>query len=937
MILTLTRKVLNVKYVLNFLSLLFLTKLAWADIASDYEKALSAFNTEKFNEAYILLKSNLQTNAEHLPSKLLLGRILLIDGFPNEAIDEFHDVLDAGGDINLVAIPLARAYMLKGEYAEVLSVAEGQNLNQRISINLALIKANANVRMGNMDEASLSLRILLNQNPEHLGILNTLSSFALQQEQLEQAETYINTALRISERDATALHNKGELSLSKGKNQQAIDMFNLSLEISPNNPSTMRALAGALALIGEFEKASRLVEDIEEQTPGDLRNELTKARILALTNNKVEADKILVELSEKLSLLTDAQRNQQIQLSLVAGIVSYLNENYGVALSEFKRYLGQRDATPEILGMLIESSIRQGFASEAIKIIENNQRVLEQDIRVVSLACDLYMIGNRAFKCERLINNLPEEQKQLPESILIQSRLLVSKNQVTDALAFLKENLPNSKREDVLQFKAAALAQSGQMDEAAEVSRALLRSNPDSIQNANLLADILLRLSQLDEAKVVIDQTLAKSPENIPARINQARFLFRSNNATRAQDIISEVIKSDPNNPTSRILAAKVHLQLSELNQAESELLRAKQLDSKSLEVGELLIGVYAQQNRYDIALKEIDRLLSFNRLEEKYLREKINILMRLGRSNEARSQIDILSAIWSDNAQGLMDLSRERVQLNDYQGAKENLERAIELLPQAQLPLIMIIDLYLVQERINDATNYVSQLKKLAPQSANYFFLEGVLQRERGQEEEATEWFIKSSTTDPSFIKPLVALYEIAKKDNYKEGISAHFLTIIKANPTNYIVRHFFADALYIHGKHDESVEHYDLLLKQENYVNKAPIYNNMALIHIDRDLKKALEFADNALALSPSSPQILDTKGWILTKEGNYDEALDMLRQAYARQSSDPSIRYHLGFTLEKMGREQEALAELRAALASDTMFDGREDAEALYNALL
>ena len=52
-----------------------------------YEAALSAFNQEQIGEAYILLKNTLRDNPDHLPSKLLMGRILLIDGFIIHAID----------------------------------------------------------------------------------------------------------------------------------------------------------------------------------------------------------------------------------------------------------------------------------------------------------------------------------------------------------------------------------------------------------------------------------------------------------------------------------------------------------------------------------------------------------------------------------------------------------------------------------------------------------------------------------------------------------------------------------------------------------------------------------------------------------------------------------------------------------------------------------
>ncbi len=70
--------------------------MAQSDTAEDYEKALVSFNQQEFKESYIYLKNALQKTPEQLPSKLLIGRIFLIDGYQDEAITEFEEVRVAG-------------------------------------------------------------------------------------------------------------------------------------------------------------------------------------------------------------------------------------------------------------------------------------------------------------------------------------------------------------------------------------------------------------------------------------------------------------------------------------------------------------------------------------------------------------------------------------------------------------------------------------------------------------------------------------------------------------------------------------------------------------------------------------------------------------------------------------------------------------------------
>ena len=118
--------------------------LSNSSIAQDkYEAALSAFNQQQVGEAYILLKNTLRDNPDHLPSKLLMGRILLIDGFILDAIDEFEESLQLGADKNLALPYLSTAYLMQGEYDLVVNLADSQSISTETKIALKLNAASA--------------------------------------------------------------------------------------------------------------------------------------------------------------------------------------------------------------------------------------------------------------------------------------------------------------------------------------------------------------------------------------------------------------------------------------------------------------------------------------------------------------------------------------------------------------------------------------------------------------------------------------------------------------------------------------------------------------------------------------------------------------------------------------------------------------------------
>ena len=69
---------------------------------------------------------------------------------------------------------------------------------------------------------------------------------------------------------------------------------------------------------------------------------------------------------------------------------------------------------------------------------------------------------------------------------------------------------------------------------------------------------------------------------------------------------------------------------------------------------------------------------------------------------------------------------------------------------------------------------------------------------------------------------------------------------------------------------------------------------------------------------------------------QQGEYAQGLQLLREAHARTANDARVRYHLAVALHHLGRNKEAREELRLALATDTHFEGAEQALSLLNAL-
>ncbi|MFN4148776.1 MAG: tetratricopeptide repeat protein [Rhodocyclaceae bacterium] len=88
------------------------------------------------------------------------------------------------------------------------------------------------------------------------------------------------------------------------------------------------------------------------------------------------------------------------------------------------------------------------------------------------------------------------------------------------------------------------------------------------------------------------------------------------------------------------------------------------------------------------------------------------------------------------------------------------------------------------------------------------------------------------------------------------------------------------------------------------------AHAYNALGFSLADRNIRlaEARALIDRALELAPDDPFILDSKGWVLFRQGETQAALEALQRAYTARP-DPEIAAHLGEVLWTLGRKDEA----------------------------
>jgi tetratricopeptide (TPR) repeat protein len=146
--------------------------------------------------------------------------------------------------------------------------------------------------------------------------------------------------------------------------------------------------------------------------------------------------------------------------------------------------------------------------------------------------------------------------------------------------------------------------------------------------------------------------------------------------------------------------------------------------------------------------------------------------------------------------------------------------------------------------------------------------------------------------------------------------------------------MRMFSGDGALAAGRFKDAVAHYEAVIAWEPA--HAAALNNLAWALGEMHDARALQYAQQALRLSPRNPDVLNTFGVLQLNFGDPAQGLESLSAARALAPHRADLRLHHAKGLLKTHHMQEARAELMALAAEPADSEGRAEAVALLKTL-
>ena len=465
---------------------------------------------------------------------------------------------------------------------------------------------------------------------------------------------------------------------------------------------------------------------------------------------------------------------------------------------------------------------------------------------------------------------------------------------------------------------ATRLTQFLQREEDALVASQLwVELEPDNAEANNTLAELLARNERSLEALpylAVVERQVGGA--NFPIALNGFEQL---NEDQRAQLIkgIDELAAEFPQNAQLLLTQALILTESEYYDQALGELQKLFKLEPEQPQALLLEARILIDQKE-DNPYKRIERVLKDNP-DAQLLRLQYARLLTITDMSAAQQQFEILSARSPRDGDLLFSLALISRESGDNEAARAYLQQLIALGQRVDEAYYSLGSMDEAEDQLEEAiANFerVEESREFLPASNRIGqILVGLKQLDRNH-----AWFDEQRDKYPRMRQQLFGLEAEILAQAGAADYAVQVLTQALAESPESVAL-LYGRAMLSEQQGDLAAMETDLRKVLKAEPNNPTALNALGYALANRTTRypEALELISRALALQPEEPAILDSMGWVLYRNGNYEEAVGYLTRAYAK-FPDAEVAAHLGEVLWVKGDTEAALLIWQGALLRD-----------------
>ncbi len=750
--------------------------------------------------------------------------------------------------------------------ALLLLLASGCN----VALNYRLGRARKLESEGKLAEAITVYSNLLAKLPERdarrSAILLRTGECWLRMEHPSEAFAAFQKAAEADPANTTAQLRLGEMYLAGGAAERATEQAQKVLQLASASTDGLALLGAASSAAGDTDLALRAFQGVLKAEPQRVRVAVALADLYNQRDQIKEARQVL-------TAAIAVQPSSSVPL-LALGRLEEQEGNVTAAEDAYRRAIAAEDSV-ETNTRLARFLARTSRPDEATKILihadslNRELPVARGDFKLLvgdqSAALDQYsdVLGSSHFEGDSKSSwiSTPFSRPESSRSDESRARLAV---RIIEADLDLAANQVES---DPSMIPATA---------AARLHFAQYRNVLDQATLQVVQAEIALAERDLPAATTFAQRAVAIAPESASAHYVRGLVEYRSGARADAKAEWQRALDADQNHAPARLALARDALQSQDFSAAENYVVPVVRDEPENVRA----LNIFARA------------LLGEKRYTSAELIARRSVIMN------------------GDSAEPHILLARIAVIQERYATALTAFERAISLDPRSEEAMKGLLELYSHGQITRTILAKLERAAAVAPPSAPLMEISARMYAQRGWIQDADRCLNRSLQIDPYRV---TAVSELAKfKADRGDIDSALALGARKGGSDSALFK-----ALRAERQHDSTtaISEYETALREGEPSGVAA--NNLAwILAQDRvNLQRALELAEQARSLTPDSPAVLDTLGFVHLQRREYSAAIPILKEAAElaqrkRETGEQSaIKQHLDQAYFLSGQPAEA----------------------------
>ncbi len=817
-----------------------------------------------------------------------------------------------------------------------------------------------------IDNVEMKLQDIIEKFPNFSEPVEYLAFLLDQQNKREKCEGIIKDALARIEQPLQLRKLSfllADLYDRWGRRQEACELLTLLVEKLPNEVSIKRRLLKCEQVVKNPEKAQRLVNEIkflEGEKGWQWRFEQAKIwlaeddfessypQIVSILKENLLANPddqtsrmLLAKTYEKagqlqlaISTYDEALNRSQWDVRIVVPVLTalYRANEYDRADEVLHRLTDENLFHPDLEKLELKSHLRRGELNSAGDILE---KLLVDDPNNTSMRLTLAMLRmrqNKFTEAERLLRELKIREPNSMPITIAQIQLSIHQNRPEEALILCNEIIDRLDNALAYIIRAKTFASLGQTDRAIEDFEHAVTIEPDNVEAWVACSNFYLSIGRKDNAVADIQQALSLAPDSLLTQKRAISLFLSSDNphlVGQGRNILDEALKLNPEDIDLRLFRARSLLAegtAPAIENAEQILQKITQEHPKTVEAWVLLGGISLSQGQLgkaiDIALRGLVQR-----------RNHKSLLLLKARAEAARSPavaIPTLKALWEldpNNADVAVLLAETYNKAGEPKKAvnllKKQLLSCSGTLDERKVNIAIAVALSKNGDKREAQEAFDSLCSSVSDDPAPLLAQIELLKEDELWDQlrtKAVDWYQKhpEDIHTPNKIANDLATCQSVQAKKTAEGL---LLKILDRNPDSLPAMNTLAVLLQTTGRSAESATLYRkiLTLQPDNVI----AINNLGWILCEEQgqYQQALQLVRQGLQKTPDYVDLIDTRGVIYYRLGEYDKAIRDFTQCLnlypARAPSVVASYFHLGRALMSLGQKDEAIESLKKTL--------------------